>query len=116
VSQRTGGSYLALLSTDRSAASQAAQWLMQARNDMASLDTATSTSSSSTTNTTTGCIDDFGQACDGVQYVTSGIFIGLLVVAFLLIILFVGICSVMSIQSPLRFATPNQKLVIGKEY
>jgi len=52
----------------------------------------------------------------GPLYITPGIIIGLLVIAFLLVVLFVGICATMSIQAPLRFATPTQKLVVGKEH
>jgi uncharacterized membrane protein len=113
VSQRTEGQYLALLSSDHSPASLAASMLLHANaaGPHSSAKTAASSSVSSS-----GCIDDFGQECTGVQYVTPTIVIGLLIVAILLIILFIGICCVMSIQTPLRYATPSQKLVIGKEY
>jgi len=73
-------------------------------NDIRVQDTSASSSNSSDSDDT------------GPQFITSSILIGLLTVAFLLIILFVGLCCTMSIQAPLRFATPSQKLSIGKEY
>jgi len=52
----------------------------------------------------------------GPLYITPAIIIGLLTVAFLLVILFTGLCCTMAIQAPLRYATPSGKLVIGKEH
>jgi len=106
VNQRTGGNYMAMVTSETTASRAAAT---MATESLQSASTRFHSMASLYANTT-------DLTYYGPKYITPDIVMGLLVVAILLIILFVGMCCVMSIESPLRFATPSQKLNIGKEY